>query len=129
MDTIGDFLTIIRNATAQKHASCRVQHSNIREGIARVLKQEGYISCFNVLKDEREFKVIQIFLKYVDGVPAITVIERCSRPGCREYFGYKKIPFTLSGLGISILSTPKGIKKCREAYREKVGGERLCRVW
>lgn len=129
MDTIGDFLTIIRNASDQKHPSCTGQHSNLREGILKVLKQEGYISGFKVLKDENGFKAVQVFLKYVDGVPAITIIERCSRPGCREYFGYKKIPYTLSGLGMSILSTSKGVKKCREAYRERVGGERLCRVW
>ena len=129
MDTIGDYLTIIRNSSNAENESCTIPHSNIREEITKILKSEGYIRGFKIEVNDKEFKEIIIALKYVDGTPAIRGIQRVSKPGCRLYFQYREIPRVLGGLGISILTTSMGLRKDRDARREKVGGELLCRVW
>ncbi|HQU08841.1 MAG: 30S ribosomal protein S8 [Verrucomicrobia bacterium 21-51-4] len=128
-DTIGDFLTIIRNAAHAKKATCQVQWSNVREGIARILKSEGYISDYAKGENEAGLPRLEVSLKYVNGLSAITGIQRYSKPGCRRYFHSTEIPRVLGGLGICILTTSKGIIKGSDARQQKVGGELLAKVW
>lgn len=129
MDTIGDFITIIRNASTAFKPSCKAQWSKIREAIAKILLNEGYIAGYKVLEKENGLKDIQIHLKYVDKQPAIVGIERHSKPGRRLYYQYSEIPKVLRGLGINILTTSKGLLTGVQARQQKVGGELLCNVW
>ena len=129
MDTIGDFLTIIRNASRANKPTCCAQFSNIRKGIALLLKKEGYIADVKEGTDARGFKNLVIRLKYVKGVPVLNVLKRCSTPGARWYVDCAHIPSVLSGLGICVLSTSKGILSGKEAKEMKVGGELICKVW
>jgi small subunit ribosomal protein S8 len=128
-DTIGDFITVIRNAGAAGKAMCSYPHSKLRAGLTHILKEEGFVNDFREITDKSSHKHLEIELKYVDGVHAIVGIERGSKPGCRRYCGYREIPRVLEGLGISILSTPKGVLDDIAARRAKVGGELLCSVW
>ncbi|MFP4156550.1 MAG: 30S ribosomal protein S8 [Opitutales bacterium] len=128
-DTIGDFLTIIRNASSARKESCTVQSSKMRAAIAGILKDEGFIHDFNEGEDERGFKTITLTLKFVDDTPAITGIERHSTPGRRLYFGVREIPRVLGGLGVAILTTSKGVMRARDAREAGVGGELVCKVW
>ena len=127
-DSIGDFLTIVRNASTAGKDTCTAQWSKIREGIAAILKDEGYIASFEV-SGEKAQKVITINLKYMGGVSALTGITRVSTPGCRMYYEYRNIPRVLNGMGISILTTSKGVLKDADCRAQKVGGEILCKVW
>lgn len=129
MDTIGDFLTIIRNASRANKPTCCAQFSNIRKGIALLLKKEGYIADVKEGTDVRGFKNLIIRLKYVKGVPVLNTLKRCSTPGARWYVDCGHIPSVLSGLGICVLSTSKGILSGKEAKEMKVGGELICKVW
>lgn len=128
MDTIGDFLTIIRNASTAGNQSCICPSSHIRAEIAQILKNEGYIRDFSEVKNEKGFNVLKISLKYVNKRPAINSIKRISKPGCRIYFPYKEIPKVLGGYGTSILTTSKGLKTGNQARKEQVGGELLCQI-
>ncbi len=128
-DPISDFLTRIRNASRAGREQCVAQYSKLRESLLAILKAEGFIRGYEVSKDERGHKTLVVQLKYVDQTPAITDIQRVSRPGRRIYFGSTEIPRVLGGLGISILTTPKGIMNDREARRNKLGGELICNVW
>lgn len=128
-DTLGDFLTMIRNASAAGKPIVRTQYSKVRTGIANILKQEGYLADFREDKDEKGHPVIELKLKYVHNTPAITGIERYSKPGRRTYYNATTIPRVLGGLGIGILTTSRGIMNDREARRQKVGGELICKVW
>jgi len=127
-DSIGDFLTIIRNASKAGKDSCTAQWSRIREGIASILKDEGYIAEFEV-SGEKAAKEIKVTLKYRDGVASLTGIDRVSTPGCRRYYEYRSIPRVLNGMGISILTTSCGVLKDSDCRAKKVGGELLCKVW
>ena len=100
----------------------------MREGIAVILKDEGYIGDFEVSGEKAE-KVIKITMKYVSGTPALTGITRVSTPGCRMYYEYRNIPRVLNGMGISILTTSQGVLKDSDCRAKKVGGELLCKVW
>lgn len=127
-DTIGDFLTSIRNASKAEKATVVVQWSRLREGVARILTESGYLASFR--KADREEKpVLELTLKYVSGVPAITSIERVSTPGRRIYAGYSAVPKVIGGMGVSILTTSRGVMTDAEARRQKVGGELLAKVW
>jgi len=127
-DTIGDFLTAIRNASQANKATVIVQWSRLREGVARILTEAGYLS--GARKGERDgLPVLEINLKYVAGVPAITSIERVSTPGRRVYAGYTAVPSVIGGMGVSILTTSRGVMTDAEARRQKVGGELLAKVW
>lgn len=128
-DSISDFITIIRNAYSASHADCVAKHSNVHEGIARILKEEGYITDYEVENPRKGVKHLKITLKYVDDMPAIKAIERVSTPGSRAYFGYDELPKVLNGLGINIISSPKGIINDRQARKQKLGGELICKVW
>ena len=129
MDTIGDFLTIIRNANRVRKAECCVPFSNIRKAIALLLKQEGYIAGVDEVTAENGLKSLVIRLKYVKGVPALNVLKRCSTPGARWYVDCKHIPSVLSGLGTCVLSTSKGVMTGHQAKKMSVGGELICKVW
>ncbi len=127
-DTLGDFLTIVRNGSRAGLKSVSAQWSSIREGVARILKESGYIEDFKK-EDKNNLPVLEIVLKYNGKTPVITSIDRVSKPGRRVYSGYDDIPKVIGGMGISILTTSKGILSDVEARRQKVGGEILARVW
>jgi small subunit ribosomal protein S8 len=128
-DPIADMLTRVRNALAARHPKVDVPASKLKTEIARILKEEGYITNYKVAEEGAK-KTIKIYLKYgADSRPVISEIERVSRPGCRVYVGQQNIPRVLGGLGINILTTPRGVMTGRAAHREKVGGEILCRIW
>ena len=133
-DPIADMLTRIRNAMMAGHADVAMPSSNIKKEIARILKEEGFIEDFAVVEGEKSSQVtLQIKIKYAgerrSRKPVITGIERVSRPGRRVYTRHDEIPWVLSGMGISILSTPKGVMTGQRARQEGVGGEILCKVW
>jgi small subunit ribosomal protein S8 len=132
-DPIADMLTRIRNAIIAKHLSVTIPYSTIKEEVARILKEEGYVEGYQVVEEEGQWKMVTIQLKYA-GVrrerrPVITGLKRVSKPGRRIYSRYTDIPWVLSGLGIAIISTPKGLMTGETARRQKVGGEILCYVW
>ena len=133
-DPIADMLTRIRNAQMAGHAAVAMPSSNIKKEIARILKEEGFIEDFCVNEGEKASQTtLQIKIKYAgerrSRKPVITGIERVSRPGRRVYTRHDEIPWVLSGMGISILSTPKGVMTGQRARQEGVGGEILCKVW
>ncbi|HAE10589.1 MAG TPA: 30S ribosomal protein S8 [Opitutae bacterium] len=128
-DTIGDFITVIRNAGQAGKPTCSYPHSNLRAGLASILKERGFVSDCAETKSEKGHKRLEVHLKYVNGESAIKGISRVSSPGRRSYCGYREIPQVLGGLGISILSTPKGIIDDKTARKNKLGGEVLCSVW
>ncbi|MGQ9915983.1 MAG: 30S ribosomal protein S8 [Bryobacteraceae bacterium] len=128
-DPIADMLTRIRNGLKAKFPKVDVPASKLKLEIARILKDEGYILNYKIV-DEGSHKAIRVYLKYHDGgQPVISSLERVSRPGCRVYVGSREIPKVLGGMGISILTTPKGVMTGKEARRQNVGGELLCRVY
>jgi small subunit ribosomal protein S8 len=128
-DPIGDMLTRIRNALRNRRKAVRIPKSKIKVGIAEVLRKEGYIDGWTLV-DEGVQGAIEIRLKYgPDGEFVINKIERNSKPGRRVYGRIADLKPVLNGLGISVLSTSKGILSDREARRQKVGGEVLCTVW
>ena len=128
-DTIGDFLTTIRNASMAKKDVCTAQISKMRLSIAQILKKEGFISDYSESVDEKGFKQISLHLKYVNNVPAITGIQRHSTPGRRLYYGATEIPRVLGGLGLAVVTTSKGVMRARDARQQGVGGELICKVW
>ena len=128
-DPISDFLTRLRNASKAKLAETSSPHSNLRQAIAAILKSEGYIADHRDSVDAAGHKTLVVALKYVDGAAAITGITRVSTPGRRLYLGYSDIPRVLNGLGISIISTSKGLMKDADCRRNKAGGELNCNVW
>jgi len=128
-DPIADMLTRVRNALTARHQKVDVPASKLKAEIARILREEGYIVNFK-LAEEGAQKTIKIYLKYTaTNQPAMTHIERVSRPGCRVYVSSTDIPRVLGGLGINILTTPKGVMTGRAARKEGVGGELLCQVY
>lgn len=127
-DPIADLLTRIRNANMNAFTKLEVPSSRFKVEIVRVLKEEGYIREFRLLKNQ-DRAVIKIFLKYADRAErVIKKIERVSRPSRRVYVGKNEIPRVMNGLGVAILSTPKGVMTDRQARREGIGGEVLCTV-
>jgi small subunit ribosomal protein S8 len=128
-DPIGDMLTRIRNGARARHAQVRCPSSNLKLGIARVLAQEGFLSEVRVESEEGR-PVLVIGLRYDhDGLPVIDGIRRVSRPGRRVYVGVREIPKVRNGLGVAVLSTPRGVLADRAAREAKVAGEWLCEVW
>jgi small subunit ribosomal protein S8 len=128
-DPISDFLTRLRNASKAKKAETSAPHSNMKESIAAILKADGFISDFSIGTDEKGHKTLVVTLKYVNESPAITNLTRVSTPGRRLYYRYSEIPRVLNGLGISILSTSRGLMNNQDCLRNKVGGELICNVW
>ncbi len=128
-DPVADFLTRIRNSIRARHQKLDVPASKLKAEIARILKEEGYISNFKTT-EENGRAVLRVYLKYgANNEAAIRDLERVSRPGCRVYISRDEIRRVQGGLGISIMTTPKGVMTGRQARREGVGGELLCEVW
>ena len=128
-DPISDFLTHLRNASKAGLAQCVSPHSKLKESLANILKNEGYVRDVATGTDERGHKTVIVTMKYVDSAPVITGLKRSSTPGRRLYSGYTEIPRVLNGLGIAIVSTSKGLMKDQDARRNKLGGELVCTVW
>lgn len=129
MDTVGQFLTIIRNAGAARHEKVDVPSSNLRLGIAKLLHEADFIRSYKVAKDSKQ-GVMRVYLKYDDkGNHAISKLERVSTPGRRVYVKSTEIPVVRSGLGTSILSTSQGIISGAKAKEKNLGGELLCVLW
>lgn len=127
-DPIADMLTRIRNAIMAGHDSVLVPASRMKLSIAKVLKEEGFVTDYGVLRGKPQ-RMIKIHLKYKDNEPALLGLERVSKPGIRVYVKKHEIPRVYGGLGIAILSTPKGVMTGQEAWRQGLGGELLCYVW
>jgi small subunit ribosomal protein S8 len=128
-DPVADLLTRIRNGQRAKKSSVLAPGSNIRENVLNVLTREGYIRGFERYNIRTGIDEIKIELKYYEGEPVIREINRVSRPGCRVYSKIKDLPKVYNGLGISILSTPRGVMSDNEAREANVGGEVLCQVF
>ena len=128
IDPIADMLTRIRNAIMASHESVLVPSSKIKLSIIKILKEEGFIDRYEVLKGKPQ-AMIKIYLKYADEQPAILGLERVSKPGLRVYVERHEIPRVYGGLGIAVLSTSKGIMTSQKAWRQQLGGEILCYVW
>jgi len=127
-DPIADFLIRLKNASRAGNDSFRAPHSKMKVEIARILKEEGYIWNYEV-DTSGKFPEVVVKTKYVDGVPALTDLKRVSKCGRRKYSGSQEIPRVLNGMGISIMSTPKGLMTGHQAKKDKVGGEIIAFVW
>lgn len=128
-DPIADMLTRIRNAVIVRHDFVLIPTSRMKLAIARILKEEGFISDYEVLRG-KPHRVIKIYLKYNDNnQPVVTGLERVSKPGLRVYVQRKEITRVYGGLGIAIVSTPKGVMTGWQAWRQGIGGELLCYIW
>ena len=128
-DTIADMLTRVRNALVAKHETVEVPASNIKKEIARILLQEGYITAFDTVEGGVQGKIV-ITLKYgPNGEKVINGLKRISKPGLRIYAGHDELPKVLGGLGIAIISTPKGVMTDKEARKNNHGGEVLAYIW
>jgi small subunit ribosomal protein S8 len=128
-DPIADMLTRIRNALMVRHNDVLIPPSKMKLSIARILKEEGFITDYEVVRD-KPHRAIKIYLKYLgDNQPAISGLKRVSKPGLRVYVQKREIPRVYSGLGIAIISTSQGIRTGQQAWRQGAGGELLCYVW
>lgn len=128
-DPLGDMLTRIRNAQLRGKSKVSTPASRLRQNVLDVLAAEGYIRGYTTVEREGTMAEIEIELKYYDGAPVIRRIERVSKPGRRVYASVRTLPRVADGLGISILSTPKGVLSDADAREQNVGGEVLCRVF
>ena len=128
-DPLGDMLTRIRNATRSRHAACVAPASKLSANVLEALKREGFIRGYSAEELRPGIAQLRIELKYNEGEPVIKEITRVSKPGRRVYSGIKDLPRVYAGLGISILSTPRGVLSDGEARAANVGGEVLCRVF
>lgn len=126
-DPISDFLTRIRNASAAKLSSVVIPYSKTKEAIAQVLKKEGYVASYSIEGDK--VKQLNLVLKYSNGQGVITGLKQISTPGLRRYVSVSKIPKVLGGMGVSILTTPKGVLSGADAKKFNIGGEVICHVW
>lgn len=128
-DTIGDLITRIRNGQQARKSEITTPHSKLRANVLDVLKREGYIRDYQEADVRTGIKEIKVSLKYYEGAPVIKKIKRVSRPGCRSYTAIADCQKVHNGLGISILTTPKGVLSDAEARAQNVGGEILCEVF
>ena len=129
-DPIADMLTRIRNAVRARHPRVEIPHSRLKEGLAQILKREGFLDAVVIHRPEGGRPVIRIALKYSpDGEPALTGVDRVSRPGRRVYCAKDEIPRVLGGLGVAVVSTSRGLMSGDECRKARVGGEVLCNVW
>lgn len=128
-DPIADLLTRIRNAQIAKHASVTIPYSQMKAAIIKILYEEGFVGAFKVVENEGR-KSLQVSLRYAVGQePMISEIHRNSRPGRRSYVGYRRVKPVRNGMGMSVLSTPKGILTDVQAREGKIGGELLFTIW
>jgi small subunit ribosomal protein S8 len=128
-DPVADFLTRVRNAIRARHQKVDVPASKLKVELARILKEEGYISNFKPTEKDGH-KILRIYLKYgANNEAAMSKLERISKPGCRVYVGRNEIPRVLGGMGINIITTPRGVMTGRDARKQGLGGEILCEIW
>lgn len=127
-DPISDFLTRTRNAVKAKKKFVDIPSSKMKVSLAQILKANKFIRDYNVVEDNKQ-NVLRLHLQYIGGVPSITGIKRISTPGLRKYVNVDQIPRVLNGLGIAVLSTPKGLLTDKQAKKDSVGGEVICHVW
>ena len=127
-DPIADMLTRIRNSARIKADKVDIPASRMKLEIAKILKEEGLIRAYKIMKDKRQ-GVLRINLKYVDGESVITGLQKVSKPGRRVYVGWKEIPKVMGGVGLAVLTTPAGVLADKTCRRDKVGGELLCYIW
>ncbi len=128
-DPLADMFTRIRNGSKARHDLVEMPSSKIKEAIAKILKDEGYIKAYRVIEDEKQ-GTLKVYLRYLeDGRPVISGIRRVSKPGLRRYVGSTDVPPVLGGMGISLMSTSKGLMTGAKAAKENVGGELLGEVW
>lgn len=127
-DPIADMLTRIRNAVRIKSDKVDMPASRMKLDVAKILKEEGFIRAYKIIKYKKQ-GILRLNLKYVDGESVITNLKRISKPGRRVYTGSREVPQVLGGVGIAILTTPKGVLTDESCRREKVGGEIICYVW
>ena len=128
-DPVADMLTRIRNGIRARHSRVEMPSSNLKVEIARILKDEGYIGNYKLAEEGRK-KTLRISLRYDgEGVSVISALERISKPGRRVYVGSKEVPKVLGGMGVAILTTPRGVMTGKAARHAHVGGELICNVW
>jgi small subunit ribosomal protein S8 len=131
-DPVGDMLAMIKNAYGRRHKRVSLPHSQLKEGVAKVLRGEGYLEDVKSVADDKkpQLKFLHLYLKYdATGQSVITDIKRVSKPGCRIFRGVDLLGRIMDGLGVQVLSTSKGIMSDRQARKERVGGELICKVW
>jgi small subunit ribosomal protein S8 len=127
-DSIADFITRIRNASAAKHKQLSVPCSNIKVAIAEILQDQGFIAGYEKVEEGPQ-GTLNVRLRYYYGQPVIREIKRVSKPGRRVYAGVDRLPRVHNGLGVAIISTPRGVMTDKQARRENLGGEVLCTIW
>ena len=127
-DPISDFLTRIRNAVNARKKFVDMPSSNMKVRLAEILKENNFIRDLNVVEDNKQ-NVLRVHLKYVNGRPSISGLEKISTPGLRKYVDKDSIPRVLNGLGISVISTSKGVLSDKQAKQQEVGGEVICHIW
>jgi len=129
-DTVADMLTRIRNANKEHIKKTEVIYSKLNLELARLMRAEGFIERFDVIKNASGFEVIRVYLRYPDAkTKVISGLKRVSKPGRRVYVGCNEIPKVLNGYGVAILSTPRGVLTDKEAMKLHVGGEHICNIW
>ncbi len=127
-DPIADFLTRIRNASKARKLRVDIPASNMKKSLAEILKSQNFIKDYSVIEDNKQ-NIIRVELKYTNGSPAISGLKRISKPGLRVYKNSNDIPRVLNGLGVAVISTPKGLLTDKDARTESVGGEIVCYIW
>ncbi|MEN8191236.1 MAG: 30S ribosomal protein S8 [Bacteroidota bacterium] len=127
-DPVADFLTRVRNAAKAKKRFVDIPSSQMKVGIAKILKETNFIRDYSIIEDNKQ-NVVRILLKYIDGTPSITGLKKISTPGLRRYVDKDSIPRVLNGLGIAIISTSKGLLTDKQAKQSEVGGEVICHIW
>jgi len=131
-DPVGDMLAMIKNAYGRRHKRVSLTHSRLKEGVAKVLRSEGYLEDVKTVADDKVawLKSLHLYLKYdSNGESVISDIKRVSKPGCRIFRGVDNLGRIMDGLGVQVLSTSKGILSDRQAKKQRVGGELICKVW
>ncbi|MBI5731428.1 MAG: 30S ribosomal protein S8 [Ignavibacteriales bacterium] len=127
-DPIADFLTRIRNAVKAKKKFVDIPSSKMKISLAEILKNNKFIRDYNVVEDKKQ-NILRVHLQYINGTPSITGMKKISKPGLKSYVGKDELPRVLNGLGMAVLSTPKGLLTDKQAKKEAVGGEVVCHVW
>jgi small subunit ribosomal protein S8 len=127
-DPIADFLTRIRNAVKAKKKYVDIPSSKMKINLTEILKSQKFVKEYNIIEDNKQ-NILRIHLQYINGVSSITGLKKISTPGLKQYVDKERIPRVLNGLGIAVLSTPKGLLTDKQAKKEAVGGEIICHVW
>jgi small subunit ribosomal protein S8 len=127
-DPIADFLTRIRNASKARKPRVDIPASNMKRSLAEILKSQNFIKDYSIVEDSKQ-NVIRVELKYTNGSPAISGLKRVSKPGLRIYKNSSDLPRVLNGLGVAVISTPKGLLTDKDARTQSVGGEIVCYIW